>query len=90
MGKIPAAGLQHARVAAFDTRVAVPERGFALRLLMKVVGYAAPRIAKGLQAKGGHLAAAPEGFIVQDTKGPLKDGELQRAEAWARGLPSAQ
>jgi hypothetical protein len=56
---------------------------------MKVIGYAAPRISSGLQAKGGRLAAAPEGFIVEDKEGPLKQGELERAASWARSLVSA-
>jgi hypothetical protein len=53
---------------------------------MKIIGYAAPRIAGGLQAKGGRLAAPPEGFFVQEKEGPLKQGELERAASWAKSL----
>jgi hypothetical protein len=30
----------------------------------------------------------PEGFIVEGKEGPLKEGELSRATAWAKGIPS--
>lgn len=73
-------------VAAFDTRFALNEHGFALKLVMKTVGYAANRIAKVLIRKGGSLAVQPEGFIVTGKEGPLKDGELERAKQWANTL----
>lgn len=66
------------KIAAFDTRV--PQRWAA------VFGYAAPRIAAALQAKGGHLAASPEAFYVDGQKGPLKAGELARAGEWGARL----
>jgi flavodoxin I len=56
---------------------------------MKVIGYAAPKIAKSLIAKGGRQVAPPEGFIVLDKEGPLRDGELERAAAWARDVVAA-
>lgn len=83
---IPAGALQGVRVAAFDTRLAREEQGFGLRLLMGVIGYAAPRVADALQEKGGLLVAPPEGFIVNDKEGPLKAGELERAGRWAQDL----
>jgi flavodoxin len=67
-------------VAAFDTRTATIWN----RILP--FGYAAPRIAKSLGASGGNLLAPPEGFIVLGMEGPLKDGELERAAAWARQI----
>lgn len=66
------------RVAAFDTRV--PQRWAA------VFGYAAPRIAAALQARGGYLAVAPEAFYVDGQKGPLRPGELARAGEWGARL----
>jgi hypothetical protein len=53
---------------------------------MKMGGYAAPRIARALEKKGGNLAAPPEGFFVEDKEGPLKAGELERAAGWAKEL----
>jgi hypothetical protein len=33
--------------------------------------------------------ANPEGFFVKGTKGPLKDGEQERAASWAKGVQAA-
>ena len=81
--------LKGVKVAAFDTRLTVQEiekirvLAFFVRLFG---GYAAPVIAKGLQKKGGELIAPPEGFYVEGMEGPLVDGELERAAAWARQI----
>ncbi len=79
--------LQRVRVAAFDTRVdvAAVDNGF-LSFLVKLFGYAAEPIAKQLEKKGGEPAAAPAGFFVGGTEGPITEGERGRAEAWARSL----
>lgn len=74
--------LRGKEVAAFDTRFAVRAQKFLLRLLMRLIGYAAPRIAASLRDKGGTLLTGPEGFIVQDKTGPLAPGELNRAKLW--------
>ena len=75
--------LEGVNVAAFDTRtVSVWNR-------ILPFGYAAPRIARSLEGHGGTLSSPPEGFVVLGTKGPLKDGELERAAGWAKGLGSA-
>jgi|SRR5688572_22640809 flavodoxin I len=73
-------------VAAFDTRFAAAEQSLGLRLLMRVIGYAAPKIAAQLEKRGGRLATPPEGFIVVGKEGPLRPGELERAHAWAKRL----
>jgi len=66
------------RIAAFDTRV--PQRWAA------IFGYAGPRIASSLQAKGGRSLTSPEAFFVNGQKGPLQDGELAKATTWGRRL----
>ena len=73
--KAPASAIEGINLAAFDTRFA---SGFA-----KIFGYAAVRIANTLKGKGGSLLVDLEGFIVEATKGPLKEGELERAAGWA-------
>jgi flavodoxin len=83
---IPTDGLKNIKVAAFDTRFSEKDSNLALRLVMKTVGYAAGKIAKILEGKGGKLAVPPEGFIVSGKKGPLKEGELERAMVWAKSL----
>jgi hypothetical protein len=72
------------RVAAFDTRFKADELDSSgLRFLVKTGGYAAKRIADRLKRAGGSLVVPPEGFYVEDTEGPLKPGELERAADWA-------
>lgn len=73
--------LRGARVTAFDTRMS--------SRMVGVFGYAANSIAAGLKAKGGVLVGHPEGFLVERRRGPLKQGELERAEVWARTLADA-
>ena len=80
---IPGNALKGIDVAAFDTRIPASDVGTGLRLLMKMGGYAAPRIADALKKKGGNLAVPPEGFFVKDKEGPLKEEELERAASWA-------
>jgi flavodoxin I len=70
------------KVAAFDTR--------ATSKFAKIFGNAAGRIAGRLTKKGGLLIVPAEGFFVTGTKGPLKEGELERATAWAKGIPEAK
>jgi flavodoxin len=86
--KLPS--LAGVNVAAFDTRAALEDvNSRILPPLVKMFGYAAKPIADKLVKKGGRLAAAPEGFLVGGTEGPLKDGECERAAAWAQRLAAA-
>ncbi len=74
--------------AACDTRIAARKHGAPLRLLMRLIGYAAPKMAAALRARGGQEVLPPEGFIVTGKAGPLADGEIGRAHAWAREISS--
>lgn len=78
--------LKGKRVAVFDTRFEENKQNIALKMLMKTIGYAAPKMAKELVVKGGTLVGEPEGFVVTGKEGPLKGGELKRAQGWACGL----
>ena len=88
--QLPANSLEGISVAAFDTRFELEEQGTGLRFLMNVFRYAADRLAKALVKKGGTLVAKPEGFIVEEKEGPLKQGELERATKWATQLSLAK
>ncbi len=88
--RLPANSLEGISVAAFDTRFEAEEQGGGLRLLVSFIRYAAPRIAKALVKKGGILVAEPEGFIVENKEGPLRQGELERATKWATQLSLAK
>jgi flavodoxin I len=78
LNSIPAGSLKNVNVGAVDTRLKAK--------WVKIFGYAAEKIAKRLADCGGTLAAPPEGFFVRAAKGPLLDGELERAAAWAKGI----
>jgi len=82
LDQVPATALQGIRVAAFDTRTPPTRLG-------RIFGYAAPRIADRLEKKGGTLLAPPEGFFVEGIKGPLKEGELERAAGWAQEIAAS-
>jgi len=77
LNKVPklAPGIE---AAAFDTRIS--------RKIVGVFGYAAGRIADNLKKKGATLVASPEGFLVTGGQGPLREGELERAANWAKGI----
>jgi flavodoxin len=83
LDQVPAAALQGSHVAAFDTRTPPT-------ILSRIFGFAAPRIAKNLEKRGATLSGEPGGFIVKGIKGPLKEGETERAAAWAKGLLDSQ
>ena len=70
--------LEGAKVAVFDTRLRAR--------WVKVFVYAAGKIAARMKSLGATLVAEPEGFIVEGKKGPLADGELERAAVWAKSL----
>lgn len=78
--------LKGIKVAAFDTRADINDIKGLLKFMVKTGGWAATRIAAALQKKGGNLIVPPEGFIVKGEKGPLADGELERATGWAKTL----
>lgn len=84
---IPTGALEGVRVAAFDTRISVEDTDSTiLSFMIKLFGYAAKPIADRLKTKGGELALPPEGFFVEGTEGPLKQGELERAAEWAKPI----
>jgi len=80
-------GLGGVKVAAFDTRFSASDvESRVLRTLMNSFGYAAKPIADRLARVDGELIIPPEGFIVEGTEGPLREGELERAADWARRI----
>jgi hypothetical protein len=66
--------------AAFDTRL---DRSPIL------TGMAARGIAKRLRRRGYEVIEEPESFLVEDSEGPLAEGELERARAWGASLVEA-
>jgi flavodoxin I len=78
LDKIPPSSLKGVKAAVFDTRLS--------NKLVGIFGYAAGRIANSLKGKGADLIVQPEGFFVKGGQGPLKEGELERATAWAKAI----
>ncbi len=66
------------KAAAFDTR-------FGPRL----AGSAADNIERALQERGCEIVAPAKGFLVLGGKGPLAEGQLDAAEAWAKEILKA-
>jgi flavodoxin len=66
------------KVAAFDTRLK--------SRLATILGNAASRMTAQFKELGSNVVAPPEGFIVKGQKGPLADGEIDRANRWGKDL----
>lgn len=75
--------LSHSKVAVFDTRFEASKQKTGLRMLMRTIGYAATKMASKIEKRGGAIISEPTGFFVTEKEGPLKEGELERASAWA-------
>ena len=73
---LEAHGFEGVAAAAFDTR-AHGDRGST--------GSAAEAMALLLSKAGCNLLVPAESFLVGGMRGPLDDGELERARAWNRG-----
>ena len=69
----------HARAAAFDTRLDKPEW---------LTGAASHGIAKRLR-RHGYTVVDTSSFLVAGNEGPLLDGELERARRWGTELAAA-
>ena len=69
----------HLNAAAFDTRMDHPK-------LITKLDHASKTEEKLLRGLGATLAAPAEHFVVVDAKGPLADGEEDRARRWGQAL----
>jgi flavodoxin len=70
--------LKGVKAAAFDTRV---------RLFIH--GDAARKMTESLRAGGADIVSKPMPFYVGGREGPLRSGEIEKAEGWARTLLAA-
>ncbi len=68
--------LDHVRAASFDTR---------LDKAPWVTGVAARGVGRRLHHRGYDVISS-ESFLVEDSEGPLEEGELERARAWGKEL----
>ena len=78
LDRIPESAIKGKKVAAFDTR-------YSTRMV-KIFGFAADKISDSLKAKGATVVSSPAGFFVKGKKGPLSEGEIERAAKWAKEI----
>jgi len=77
---LPKGALQDASFAAFDT-------SYKMSLLLSRFT-AVPKLARRLRKLGGRPLVSPQTFHVLGREGPLYDGEIERARAWAESMMS--
>jgi flavodoxin len=75
LNKLPKDSLKNKSVAAFDTRIKI-----------FFSGSASDKISDALENMGSNIIIAPTNFIVKGKEGPLLDGELDKASAWAKEI----
>ncbi len=63
-------------IAVFDTRMP--------STWVKIFGFAANKLADYFKKEGFDTVVAPEFLLVQSAKGPLMDGEREKAMLWAK------
>jgi flavodoxin len=73
------------KAAVFDTRFEKESHGLFLKIVMKVFGFAANKMATTLE-KNGIRVVDIEGYIVEGKEGDLKKGELERARKWVNSI----
>jgi len=84
---LPQNALRGMRSSAFDTRIRLDTiKSPIFRFIVGKGGYADKRIAEALQKRGAELLLPTQGFFVKESEGPLENGELERAAAWATSL----
>ncbi len=87
LAKIAPELIANIHVATFDTRIDLKtiKSGF-FRFVVNKGGYAADGMKKQFKKMGAKSIVAAEGFLVTGEEGPLKEGELERAENWGKQL----
>lgn len=82
LNRLSSGSMNGVRVAGFDTRLTAK--------WVRIFGYAAAKIEDALKDKGGTPAGSPGGFFVKGKEGPLVEGEVERAAAWAKEVAGKQ
>jgi flavodoxin len=73
-------GQHTAKIATFDTKI---------ESMRHAPGSAAKGAAKAGRRRGYEPAAKAQSFYVREIDGPLEEGEIDRARAWARQLATS-
>lgn len=83
---LPEGALVNKRAAVFSTGIKAQGKNIALRLLLKILGYAATPTLTLLLKKGALIAGEPLDLMVKGKQGPLLEGELEKVITWAKNL----
>ncbi len=84
---LKAADYPSLKVAFFDTRMDVKKvNNKVLNFFVKFRGYALDTMEKIGKKSGFSSAHLGIGFIVEDSEGPLADGEIEKAVQWSNDL----
>ena len=86
INNLPEDIFQDKKFAAFDTSINANDTNVFLKLLISIIGYAAPKLQAELQKKGGKSITSAVTFYVNGKEGPLKVGERERAQKWFKSL----
>ena len=84
LAALPDGALKGVKAAAFDTRIHL--KNPLTRFIVNRGGYADKIIATELVRLGAEQPIPSAGFIVLDSEGPVKEGELERAAQWAQNI----
>ena len=75
--RLPNGSLKGIPFSVFDLRY-TPQRWFEFSITWK--------IGRAIQRQGGRYAGSPETFFLSGHEGPVADGEIHRACAWANQI----
>ncbi len=73
------------RAITFDTSFPTKNMGFFINHIVPIFGNAAPKLSKKLQ-KNGIPVIGSKIFYVLDKEGPLREGEIEKAEQWIEDM----
>ena len=73
------------KVAAFDTRIPSQGASWFLSLIVKIFGYAAQPLPRAWRRQAAPRSSSRKSAVT-GREGPLQDGELERATAWAQQI----
>lgn len=80
---IPVPAWQGKLVTVLSTGIPASGQNLFLRLVIKVLGYAAAPTLASLVKKGAKMMAPPLNLMVAGRQGPLLAGELEKIKAWS-------
>lgn len=85
LNKVKEMGPKDLQTAVFDTGIPAEGQKWWMKIIVKIIQYAAPRMANNLM-KAGIKVLGAETFFVSGNEGPIKEGEIERAIDWAKEL----